>query len=52
MPFFFLMRGSNRVDGKGVMEELGGVGIKEVIIRIYYVREKLFSIKERKSDKT
>lgn len=33
-------------DGRGVEEELGGVKEEEAIIRIYFTKKNLFSIKK------
>ena len=50
MPVCFLTRDRKGVDTdkRGDGEELGGVGGWETIIKIYWVKKDLFSIKEKK----
>lgn len=49
MTACFLMRDQTGVDmdARGDREELGGVGIRETVIRIYYMKKRVFSVKEK-----
>lgn len=49
MTACFLMRDQTGVDmdARGDREELGGVGIRETVIRIYYMKKGYFQSKKK-----